>query len=100
MGLSEENILQTIFGAVEEVNKMLPEDRRLRKLPNTVLLGDRGNLDSLEVINFIVELEGRIKKNFNLTLNLIELLDLPEKPMESIGGLAKFIKERANGEAL
>ncbi|SVD48858.1 uncharacterized protein METZ01_LOCUS401712, partial [marine metagenome] len=59
MGLSEERILQTIFEVVDEVNKMLPEEERLEKLSGTLLAGDEGGLDSLGLITFIVEVEGR-----------------------------------------
>ena len=100
MELSEERILRTIFEVVDEVNKMLPEERRLQKLSDTFLAGDSGNLDSLGLINFIVELEGRLQKDFGLTMNLIELLEMPEEPMKSIDRLAKFIKAQANGEEI
>ena len=100
MELSEERILRTIFEVVDEVNKMLPEERRLQKLSDTFLAGDRGNLDSLGLINFIVELEGGLQKDFGLTMNLIELLEMPEEPMKSIDRLAKFIKAQANGEEI
>ena len=100
MELSEERILRTIFEVVDEVNKMLPEERRLQKLQDTFLAGDSGNLDSLGLINFIVELEGGLQKDFGLTMNLIELLEMPEEPMKSIDRLAKFIKAQANGEEI
>ena len=100
MELSKETILRTIFEVVDEVNKMLPEERRLQKLSDTFLAGDSGNLDSLGLINFIVELEGGLQKDFGLTMNLIELLEMPEEPMKSIDRLAKFIKAQANGEEI
>ena len=98
MELSEEKILRTIFETIDEVNKMMPEERRLQKLPDTFLAGDRGKLESLELINFIVELEGRLQKDFGLTFNLIEWLEIPEESMKRISGLAKFIKVQANRE--
>ena len=91
MGLSKEKILQTVFGAVDEVNEMLAEEERLEKLPDTLLVGDEGSLDSLGLINFIVAVEGRVRKDFGLTLNLIEALEAPEEPLKSIGRLAEFI---------
>ena len=100
MQLSKENILHTIFGAVDEVNQILAEEKRLEKLPSTLLAGDNGSLDSLGMINFIVEVEGRVQKDFNLALNLIEALDSPEEPMSSIGRLAEFIEMQAGGEKL
>ena len=99
MELSEEKIVLSIFKAIDEVNKMLPEERRLQKLPDTFLAGDRGKLESLELINFIVELEGRLQKDFSLTLNLIEWLEITEESTKRIDGLAKFIKAQANREA-
>ena len=96
MEMSEENVVLSIFKAIDEVNKMLPEERRLQKLTDTFLVGDRGKLESLELINFIVELEGRLQKDFGLTFNLIEWLEIPEDSMKRISGLAKFIKAQAN----
>ena len=98
MEMSEEKLVLSIFKAVDEVNKMLPEERRLKKLPDTFLAGDRGKLESLELINFIVELEGRLQKDFSLTLNLIEWLEITEESTKRIDGLAKFIKAQANRE--
>ena len=97
MQLSSDNIIQTIFGAIDEVNCSLSEEEQLEKLPNTILAGDQGTLDSLGLINFIVELEGRIRKDFGLTINLIEALESSQKPMSSIERLAEFIKIQANG---
>ena len=97
MELSKENILQTIFGAIDEVNKMLAEEERLEKSLNTRLVGDGGGLNSLGLINFIVEVEGRIQKDFGLELNLVEALEAPEEPLKSIGRLAEFVVAQANG---
>lgn len=98
MEMSEEKVILSIFKAIDEVNKMLPEERRLEKLPDTFLAGDKGKLESLELINFIVELEGRLQKDFGLTFNLIEWLEVSEKSMKRVDGLANFIKAQANRE--
>ncbi len=98
MQLSKANILQTIFGAVDEVNQILAEEKRLEKSPGTLLAGENGSLDSLGMINFIVEVEGRVQKDFNLALNLVEALDSPEQPMNSIGRLVEYIEMQASGE--
>jgi acyl carrier protein len=98
MEMSEEKVVLSIFKAIDEVNKMLPEERRLQKLTDTFLAGDKGQLESLELINFIVELESWLQKDFGLTFNLIEWLEIPEESMKRISGLAKFIKAQANRE--
>ena len=98
MQFSKDNIIQTIFGAIDEVNCSLPEEEQLEKLPDTILAGDQGTLDSLGLINFIVELEGRIQKDFGLTIDLIEALESQKKPMINIDRLAEFIKIQTNGD--
>ena len=97
MGLSKEDIRQTIFVAVDVVNEMLAEEERLEKLPDTLLAGDEGGLDSLGLITFIVEVEGRVQRDFSLALNLIQALEAPEEPMKNIGRLTEFIAIQANG---
>jgi len=98
MQLPKKQIVQIIYDAVDEVNETLAEKERLNKLPDTLLAGEKGNLDSLGLINFIVEVEGRIQKNFGLNLNLVEELESPEKPMASISQLVEYIETQANGE--
>ena len=100
MQLSKEKIVQIIYDSVDEVNETLVEEERLNKLPDTLLAGEKGNLDSLGLINFIIEVEGRIQKNLGLNLNLVEALESPEKPMASICQLAEYIETQANGENL
>ena len=98
MQLPKKQIVQIIYDAVDEVNETLVEEERLNKLPDTLLAGEKGNLDSLGLINFIIEVEGRIQKNFGLNLNLVEELESPEKPMASISQLVEYIETQANGE--
>ena len=100
MQLSKEKIVQIIYDSVDEVNETLAEEERLNKLPDTLLAGEKGNLDSLGLINFIIEVEGRIQKNLGLNLNLVEALESPEKPMASIYQLAEYIETQINGENL
>jgi acyl carrier protein len=98
MPLSKEKIIQTIFDAVDELNTILTEEERLEKSPETLLAGEKGSLDSLGLINFIVEVESRVQKDLGLALNLIEALDSPEEPMRSISRLVEFIEVQANGK--
>ena len=53
---TREEITQIIFSAIDEVNLMLPKDRRLEKSFQTTLSGDSAALDSLGLINLIVDL--------------------------------------------
>ena len=97
--LQKDKILKTIFDSIDEINKMLAKELQLKKLKETLLAGENGHLDSLGLINFIVEVESRVKNDYGLELNLIDVLDSPENPMSSIGQLADFIELQANGKS-
>jgi len=86
-----EQVLKSIFSAIEEVNEMLSEEERLKSSETTLLSGDAGELDSLGLINFMVALESRVNEEFELSLSLIEELENPEQPLKSVGSLADFI---------
>ena len=95
---NKQNILQLIHGAVDEINEILSEDRRLEKTNDTVLLGETGCLDSLGLINFIVTVETRAEKILGLKLNLGEAMTNPDSPLSTLGSLADFILNQKEGE--
>ena len=97
---SKEKIIQTIFNSIDEVNKILAEEMRVEKSEEAILAGENGILDSLGLINFMVEVEGRIQKEFGFEINLIEALDSPDNPMDSIGQLVEFIALQGNNKNL
>ena len=99
MLFSKEKITQTIFDAIEEVNDLLPEEKQLEKLPETLLKSEKGNLDSLGLINFILEVENKVQTELGLTIDLIKTLESPDNPMESIGQLIHYIEVQANGKS-
>jgi len=82
---------QAVFGAVDEVNEMLPEGHRLQKSADTVLLGESGNLDSLGLVSFIVAVEERIEKEFNISVSFVDEMANPEGALRNIGTLVEYI---------
>jgi len=99
MLFSKEKITQTIFDAIEEFNDLLAEEKHLEKLPETLLNSEKGNLDSLGLINFILEVENQVQKELGLTIDLVKTLESPDNPMESIGQLIHYIEVQANGKS-
>ncbi len=43
-----EKILNWIYEGVDEVNEQLPDGQKLKKSPDTLLLGESGKLESIE----------------------------------------------------
>ena len=92
---SQDRALRIIFEAVDEVNEMLPEDRKLEKATETILAGDTGKLDSLGLVSFIVAVEGAAQRHLGQDLCLADKIDSPDSPLASIATLATYVSETA-----
>jgi len=92
-------ITEIVFEAIDEVNQLLPRDRRIPKSEDAMLFGPSGLLDSMGVVNLSVAVEEKVEKKFGVSVSLIgdEAMGEEVFPMESvqslIGYLAKSIKK-------
>lgn len=89
-----EKILEAIYAALDEVNKMLPTSERIEKSENILLIGHNAELDSLQLMNFIVELEQQIEIFFNCSIILTDenAMNQSPNPFTSISTLVEYIK--------
>ena len=97
MTASIEKISELLYACIDSANRMLPSDAKLAKSPDTVLVGDSGVLDSLALINLLVDLEDALRTNLGVECPLIEddLLADAQGPYRSIANLTEWIAERA-----
>lgn len=89
----KEEITQTIFKAIEEINKQVSRDKQLEKSTNIVIFGKEGKLDSLGFVNLIVAIEQKIEETFGNVVNLADESIMPheENPFTTIGTLSDYI---------
>jgi acyl carrier protein len=103
MMTEKDKILQCIYDAVDEVNGQLPEDQTLEKSLDTVLLGESGKLESIDLVNILVATEENIEEAFDVPVSITDERAVSEKnsPFTTIGTLSDFIsnllKENSNG---
>jgi acyl carrier protein len=92
-------VLKTIFATIDEINEIQPEDQKLDKLPETHLFGQKGKLDSLGLVNFIVSLEQRIAEEFGVALTLADekALSREKSPFLTVESLTDYIIEQIEG---
>ena len=91
--ISQEKITQVVFKAIDDLNHLLPRDRRLEKSTATALSGSIGGLDSLGLINLIVATEKKIQEELNVAISLADgkAMTLSYNPFETIGTLTSYI---------
>jgi|TARA_Y100000310_G_scaffold182239_1_gene182317 acyl carrier protein len=101
--VEKEKILGSIYQAVDEVNEQLSEDQQLEKSPDTVLLGESGQLESIDLVNILVATEENVESTFGVPISITDERAVSEKnsPFKTIGTLCDFIsnllKENSDG---
>lgn len=91
----KEKVLEIVYDAVEELNEQLPKKRRLEKKEDQALFGEGGKLDSLNLVNLIVNIEALIDEELDKTVTLADekAMSMKNSPFRSVGTLADFIVE-------
>lgn len=89
----KEKIIITIYSAIDDINELFSEEKKLDKSPTTILFDKSGKLDSLGIVNLIVAIEEKIEENFNTSISLIEGINNSQKNnyFKTIGSLADYI---------
>ena len=91
--MSDERIRQAIYRAVDEINEQLPKSRQLKKSPQTALFGQGGQLDSLGLVSFIIEVEQKIEEEFAVSITLADERAMSQKnsPFMTLGTLMEYV---------
>jgi len=90
--------LNNIFNeSVDEINKQLPKENKIQKEDDFEILGSNSNFDSMALINFVLLIEEKLKKNNIDNLNLLDfLIDLlmEQKKSYKISDLKEDIQKK------
>lgn len=90
---NKEKVIQAIYSAIDEVNRLLPKRLRSDKSPDAVIIGKGGKLDSLGLVNLIVAIEEKIEEEFGVKISLTneEAMSETNRPLRSIRALTDYI---------
>ena len=91
--MRDEKIRETIYHAVDEMNEQLPKGRTLEKSPQTILFGKGGQLDSLGLVSFIVEVEQKIEEELGVSITLADERAMSQKssPFLTLQTLSEYV---------
>lgn len=68
----ENEVMQLIYASVDESNEALPQESKLSKDPDQLILGEGSELDSLATVSFLADIEQRVGERFSLNSLLTE----------------------------
>ena len=91
--IKNDQIMEAIFSAIDDVNQLLPKEQRLEKDLDAGLYGEIGKLDSLGLINLIVATEERIEEFFGVLVSLADERAMSKKdsPFRTVGTLLNHL---------
>ena len=69
---TKKKITEAIFEAIDEVNQILPGQKKIGKSLDSELYGLNGMLDSLELVNLIVAVEQYVEDSFGTPIILAD----------------------------
>lgn len=91
--MKQDQVVQMIYKAIDEVNKSLTQDVRLEKKLDEVLNPAKGKLSSLGLIQLIVAIEQEFAKETSEHINLSSSVVFEQEvdPFENIETLTHYI---------
>jgi len=92
-----DKITKLVYDAIDEINKENSKKQKITKSLDTVLYGGQNNLDSLGLVNLIVNIEEKIEDNLGITIDLTDDKAMSQKrsPFRTIGTLVDYITKKS-----
>jgi acyl carrier protein len=97
-----DRVLDAIYASIGELNSQLEPASQLKLSPETVLYGESGQLNSLNLVELLVVAEQRIEDDFGVSLTLADehALVRTTSPFRTVATLVDYVEERLRGEAV
>jgi acyl carrier protein len=94
------DVVAALYGAIDDINKQLPAAKRLTK--DSAAPISAADLDSLNMINFLLAVEERLRLDSNLEIDLGAAVSASgEVPFKNVAELVDYIRQNArSSEAL
>lgn len=89
----KERIKNIIFESIDEFNDQYEGTYKLEKKNDTILYGQKGKLDSLGLVNFIMITEQQIEDEFGISITIADEKAMSQKtsPFKSVETLSQYI---------
>jgi len=79
--------------SIEELNSLLPKEKKLAIKDSTPLVDEQSNLESIDLVNLFVNLERNLKEKEKITLTFDEILGNVDQ-LKTIGSLEIFLTNK------
>ena len=93
MDISEQAVTEMVFGVIDGINKHAKGKKKLEKSLDYQLYGDGGNLDSMDLVGFIVDIGVTNNSLYVGTYNTANEKSLSQtnSPFRTVGTLIEYV---------
>ena len=98
MDISEQQVTDLVFEVIDSINAHSSGKKKLEKSTEYGLYGDGGNLDSMDLVGFIVDIEQNVATKFNKSVSLANEKSLSQtnSPFRNVGSLIEYLTALLN----
>jgi len=91
---NREKILNVVYRAVDDLNRQLPAGVHVEKSLDAPLYGKSGQLESLDFVTFIMEVEDKMRAEFDVDVMITDenLLSKERSPFNTLGTLTEYLE--------
>lgn len=91
--ITKKEINSLIVKCIQDVNRVLDKEKRIKIDKNTDLYGGSSPLDSVALVNFLVELEQLLLEKYDLAISIMDAkaFSVKNSPFRSALTLTDFI---------
>lgn len=88
-----DQITQAVYAAVDELNEQLPKGVRVTKSLEAPMYGPGGNLESIDLVNLIIEVEEKVKEAFGVSITIADdrAVSAQNSPFVTLGSLTDYV---------
>jgi acyl carrier protein len=97
---TSDRVVQCIYQVLDEFNQELPAGLKLAAAPDTLLYGENGQLDSINLVHLIVAVEEKIEHEFGVTITLADdrALSMRNSPFAAVSSLSAYVTSLVDPE--
>jgi len=88
---------QVIKKSIEELNELLPKEKKLTMKNTTPLVGEKSKLESIDLVNLFVLVEKNLQNDKNYNLSVDEIIQNAEE-FKTIESLEYFLNKKFKNE--
>lgn len=90
--MNKSEIQKVIFDALEMVNNAREKNEQIPISEQTALYGQDGNLDSMGLVSFLVDIEESLQdRDIHITLSDDRAMSQPKSPFRNVQTLSEYI---------